>query len=83
MAFDKARTLNCYELRTFILLSMRGRLRNELVYFNNFCGLILIGFDPFWFLILIHKLGVPSLLLFIKNKLLAKVTGSKKIIKGC
>ena len=47
MAFVNARTLNCYELRKFIFLSMSGRLRKEVVYFNNFCGLILIGFDPF------------------------------------
>ena len=67
MAFDDARTLNCYKRRTFILLSMSGRLTKQVVCFNSFCGLRLVDFDPFWLSFLIHKLGVPLLLLYIKT----------------
>ena len=44
MAFDNARTLNCYKLRTFILLSMNGCLRKQVVHFNSFYGLRLVDF---------------------------------------
>ena len=67
MAFDNARTPNCYKLRTLILLSMSGCLRKQLIYFNSFCGLRLVDFDLSWFLFLIHKVGVPFLLLYIKT----------------
>ena len=49
------------------LLSKSGRLRTGVVYFNSFYGLRLVDFNPFWFFFLIHKLGVPLLLLFIKT----------------
>ena len=69
MAFDSARTLhvNCYKVRTFTLLSMSGSLRKQVIYFNSFYGLRLVDFNPFWFLFLIHKVGVPLLLLYIKT----------------
>ena len=40
MAFlcDNAGTLNCYKLRTFVLLKMSGCLRKQLVYFDSFHG---------------------------------------------
>ena len=63
MAFDNARTLNCYELRTLTLLSMSGRLRKQVVYSNSFYGWRLVGFSSFWFLFPIHKVGVLLLLL--------------------
>ena len=44
----------------------------------------LVDLDPVWFLFPIHKVGVPSLPLYIKtNCKLKKLTGSKQIIKGC
>ena len=67
MAFDNARILNCYKLRAFILLLMSGCLKKQVVYFNSFHGLRLVDFDPFWFLFPIHKVGVPSLPLYIKT----------------
>ena len=51
MAFDNARTLNCYKLRTFILISMSKHLRKQVVHFNIFYGLRLVDFDPFLVLI--------------------------------
>ena len=54
MAFDNARTLNCYKLRTFVLLSM-SIYRKQVVYFESFHGRRLVDFDPVWFLFLIHK----------------------------
>ena len=64
------------------------------VYFNSLDGLKLVAFDTFWFLFPIHKwncrfyciVGVPLLLLYIKNKLFAKETdrySSKQIIECC
>ena len=50
MAFDNAGILNCYKLRAFMLLSMSGCLKKQVVYFNSFHGLILVDFDQFWFL---------------------------------
>ena len=47
MAFDNARIINCYKLRAFILLSMSGCLKKQVVYFNSFYGLRLDDFDPF------------------------------------
>ena len=68
MAFDNARILNCYKLRAFILLSICECLKKkQVVYFNSFHGLRLVDFNPFWFLFQIHKLGVPSLPLYIKT----------------
>ena len=67
MAFDNARILNCYKLRAFILLLMSGCLKKQVVYFNSFHGLRLVDFDPFQFLFPIHKVGVPSLPLYIKT----------------
>ena len=67
MAFDNARILNCHKLRAFILLSMSGCLKKQVVYLNSFHGLRLVDFDPFWFLFPIHKVGVPSLPLYIKT----------------
>ena len=67
MAFDNARILNCYKLRAFILLSMSGCLKKQEVYFNSFHGLRLVDLDSFWFLFPIHKVGVPSLPLYIKT----------------
>ena len=64
MALDNARMLNCYKLRAFMLLSMSGCLKKQLVYFNSLHGLILVDFDQFWFLFPIHKVGVPSLPLY-------------------
>ena len=66
MAFDNARILNCYKLRAFMLLSMSGCLKKQVVYFNSFHGLRLVDFDPFWFLFPIYKVGVPSLPSYIK-----------------
>ena len=69
VAFDNARILFFfYKLRAFILLSMSGCLKKQLVYFNSFHGLRLVDFDLFWFLFPIHKVGVPSLLVYIKTK---------------
>ena len=34
MAFDNAGILNCYKLRAFMLLSMSGCLKKQVVYFN-------------------------------------------------
>ena len=68
MTFDNAQILNCYKLRAFILLSMSGCLKKQVVYFNSFHGLRLVDFDPFWFLFPIHKVGVPSLPLYIKTE---------------
>ena len=65
MAFYNVRTLNCYKLRAFIMLSMSGC--QQVVYFNSFHGLRLVDFDPFWFLFLIYKVGVPLLPLYIKT----------------
>ena len=67
MAFDNARILNCYKLMAFILLLMSRSLKKQVVYFNSFHGLRLVDFDPFWFLFPIHKVGVPSLPLYIKT----------------
>ena len=67
VAFSNARTLNCYKLRTFILLSMSGRLRKQVVYFNSFYGLRLVDFNPLWFLFLIHKVEMPLLLFYVKT----------------
>ena len=67
MAFDNARILNCYKLRAFILLSMSGCLKKQVVYFNSFHSLRLVDLDPFCFLFPIHKVGVPSLPLYIKT----------------
>ena len=56
----------------------------QVVYFNSFHGLILVDFDPFWFLFLIHKVGVLLLLLYIKiNCWRNKLSGSKQVIEGC
>ena len=60
-------TLNCYKLRTFILLSNSGCLRKQLFYFNSFYGLRMADFDPFCFLFLIHKVGMPLLLRCMKT----------------
>ena len=43
---------------------MSGCLRKQVVYL----GLILIDFDPFWFLFPIHKVGVPLLLLYVASE---------------
>ena len=67
MAFDNARILNCYKLRAFILPSMSGCLKKQEVYFNNFYGFRFVDFDPFWFLFPTHKVGLPSLPLYIKT----------------
>ena len=67
MAFDNAGILNCYKLRAFMLLSMSGCLKKQVVYFNSFHGLILVDFDQFWFLFPIYKVGAPSLPLYIKT----------------
>ena len=53
---------------------MSGCFRKQVIYFNSFDGLRLVDFDPFWLLFPIHKVGVPLLLLYIKNKQLAKET---------
>ena len=63
--FDNARILNCHKVRAFILLSMNGCLKKQVVYFNSFHGLRLVA--AFWFLFPIHKVGVPSLPLYIKT----------------
>ena len=49
MAFlrDNAGTLNCYKLRTFVLLEMSGCLRKQVVYFDSFHGFRLVDFNPF------------------------------------
>ena len=63
---------------------MSGCLRKQVVYFNSFHGLRLVNFDPLWFLFPIHKVGVPSLPLYIKtNCYRTKLIGSKQIIEGC
>ena len=67
MAFGNARILNCYKLRAFMLLSMSGCLKTQVVYFNSFHDLILVDFDQFWFLFPIHKVGLPSWALYIKT----------------
>ena len=61
MAFlcDNAGTLNCYKLRTFVLLKMGGCLSKQVVYFDSFRGLRLVDLNPFKFLFPIHKMGVP------------------------
>ena len=53
--------VNCYKLRIFILLSMSGCLRKQIIYFNSFYGLKLVDFEPVWCLFPIHKAGVPLL----------------------
>ena len=60
----------------YSVLSMSGRLRKQVYYFNSFYGLRLVDFEPFWFLFLIHKVGVPLLLLYIKLKLLTVSEGN-------
>ena len=63
---------------------MRGCLRKQVVYFNSFYGLRLVDFDPFWYLLPIHKVEVPLLLLYIKtNCSRRKLKGSKQLFKGC
>ena len=54
MAFlcDNAGTLNCYKLRTFVLLKLSGCLRKQVVYFDSFTAsdwLISIHFDSYRF----------------------------------
>ena len=67
MAFDNVRILNCYKLRAFILVSMSGCFKKQVVYFNSFHGLRLVDFNTVWFLFPIHKVGVPSQPLYIKT----------------
>ena len=67
MAFDNVRILNCFKLRAFILLSMSGCLKKQVVYFNSFHGFRLVDFNTVWFLFPIHKVGVPLLPLYIKT----------------
>ena len=45
--YDNARTLNCYKLRTFVLLRMSGCLSKQVVYFDSFCGFGLVDLNPF------------------------------------
>ena len=49
MAFlcDNAGTLNCYKLRTFVLLKTSGCLSKQVVYFDSFHGFRLVDFNPF------------------------------------
>ena len=42
-----AGTLNCYKLRTFVLLEMSGCLSKQVVYFDSFHGFRLVDFNPF------------------------------------
>ena len=60
MAFlcDNAGTLNCYKLRTFVLLKMSGCLSKQAVYFDSFRRFRLVDLNPFLFLFPIHKIGV-------------------------
>ena len=44
---DNAGTLNCYNLRTFVLLKMSGCLSKQVVYFDSFHGFRLVVFNPF------------------------------------
>ena len=48
MAFlcDNAGTLNCYKLRTFVLLKMSGCLRKQVVYFDSFHSFRLVAPPP-------------------------------------
>ena len=49
MAFlcDNEGTLNCYKLRTFVLLKMSRCLRKQEVYFDSFHGFRFVDFNPF------------------------------------
>ena len=49
MAFlcDNTGTLNCYKLRTFVLLEMSGCLSKQVVYFDSCHGFRLVDFNPF------------------------------------
>ena len=49
MAFlcDNAGTLNCYQLRTFVLLKVSGCLKKQVVYFDSFRGFRLVDLNPF------------------------------------
>ena len=74
MAFDNARILNCYKLRAFILLSMSGCLKKQVVYLNSFHGLRLVDLDPFWFFYSDSQGRSAFVAVVYKNKLLAKET---------
>ena len=61
-------TLNCFKLRTlYIAIKLGGCFTKQAVYFNSFFGARLVDLDPFWFLFLISKAGVPLLLLYMKT----------------
>ena len=49
MAFlcHNAGTLNCYKLRTFVLLKMSGCPRKQVVYFDSFHGFRLVDLNQF------------------------------------
>ena len=49
MAFlcDNVGTVNCYKLKTFVLLKKNGCLRKHVVYFDSFYGFRLVDFNTF------------------------------------